>query len=222
MKVIDIINEEPLDRTMRGSRDDSTLAGIAGGAAVAAGASDHVKGKSGKTVGKELGAVKDTTKRFVRRYRGTGALTATLAKILPQAAKKATLKSIPLAGWLISGYFAGQQLAKGDYTGAGLELASGLGSMITVLPATAVIIARDVYDSVYMDPAKPDAYVSLEQDMIRDPAGTQARLKELAGFIETMISSKLDDLAAWSQEKGLTQSDDRKRYLARRKETLGY
>jgi len=223
MKVIDIINEAPLNRDFRSDdRSASTLAGATGAAATAAAAADHVKGKSGKTVSKDIGAVKNTTQRFVRRYRGDAATAAILAKILPQAAKKTALKSIPLAGWLISGYFAGQQLAKGDVTGAGLELVSGLGNMLTAIPMTAVILARDCYDQAFMDPANPDAYVSVEQDYAKDQEGTTKRLEQLTTAVRNILGRSIDDLAAWSQDQGLTQSEDKKRYLARRKETLGY
>lgn len=199
MKVIDIINEEPLNRTARMGRDDSGTAGVAGAAAAAGVAADRTKGASGKSVSKEIGRDLALTTRFARKYRGEPVLLKVLARVMPLALKRGALKSIPLAGAIIGGYFAAQQLAKGSVGGAALEIASSVGSLWTSVPLTALIIARDVYDQVFMDPARPDAFVSVEQDMIQDPEGTTKRLGMIKDVIVSTIGDGLKDLQAWAK-----------------------
>jgi len=193
MKVIDIINEAPVERTWRGGRDDSALAGAAG--AGAAGVAVATKNRQ------SVAAAADSLKvggRFVRRYRGDTLLLNALAKVLPAALKKGALKAIPLAGIIIGGYFAAQQLAKGSIGGAALELGSSIGSAWTAVPATVWVIARDVYDQMYMDPADPDAFVSIELDLIKDPAGTKERLEFLRQVITKVVSDKLTAVQQWA------------------------
>jgi len=199
MKVIDIINEEPLDRRPRMGRDDSALAGVAGATAAGGIAADRIKDARGKTVSKQVGRELALTSRFARKYRGQPVLLKVLSRVMPLALKRGALKSIPLAGAIIGGYFAAQQLAKGSVGGAALEIASSVGSLWTSVPLTALIIARDVYDQVYMDPAKPDAFVSVEQDMIQDPKGTTERLAMIKDVIVDTIGDGLKDLQSWAK-----------------------
>ena len=220
MKVIDIILEEPLKRDLRGGRRDSDAEdAIAAGTAAAAGAGLAVKNRAG------VAAAADSVKvggRFVRRYRGDVVLVKALAKVLPAALKKGALKSIPLAGILVGAYFAGQQLAHGSVGGAALEIASSLGSAWTAVPATVWIIARDVYDQMYMDPDKPDAFVSVELDLIKDPQGTKERLEFLKKVITKIVGDKLDALEQWAKSKGSNEPDaDRKAYDAHKAAVLG-
>ena len=222
MKVIDIINEEPLTRVNRGGRDDSGTAGVAGAAAAGAVAADRVKGKSGQTVSKEIGKDITTAKRFVRKYRGDQEALRVLSKIAPTALRRGALRSIPLAGIVIGGYFAGQQLAKGSVAGAAQEFLAGLGSVWTAVPLTVNLIVRDMYDQVYMDPDSPDSFVSYEQDLIQDPSGTADRLANLARVVTSAMGRAFDDLYSWGTEQGLVDSDEKKRYLATRKAAIGH
>lgn len=218
MKVIDVILEEPLNRTVRGGRDDSTAAGVAGGAA----ATGVVVAKNADKIPGVKRGVK-VAGRFIRKYRGDAILTKALARVLPQALKQGALKSIPLAGIIISGYFAGQQLAKGSITGAAIEIASSLGSAWTSIPATIWIITRDMYDQMYQDPDNPDAFVSVEEDLIRDPEGTKERLNFLKRVITKVVTDNLESVQKWASTKKDQQepSSARKEYEEHRRRVLG-
>jgi|688.fasta_scaffold00052_202 hypothetical protein len=76
-------------------------------------------------------------------------ISESIAKRLPKAALKGALKSIPILGTVAGGIGALMTLSDGDVVGAGLEAASGVGSAITAIPATAALLAREVYEDVY-------------------------------------------------------------------------
>lgn len=76
-------------------------------------------------------------------------ISESIAKRLPKAALKATAKSIPGIGLLLGAGGALAALSEGDVIGAGLEAASGMGSALTAIPATAALTAKEVYEDVY-------------------------------------------------------------------------
>ena len=76
-------------------------------------------------------------------------ITESIAKRLPKAALKATAKSIPGIGLLVGAGGALAALSNGDVAAAGLEAVSGMGSAITAIPATAALLAKEVYEDVY-------------------------------------------------------------------------
>lgn len=76
-------------------------------------------------------------------------ITESIAKRLPKAALKATAKSIPGIGLLVGAGGALAALSNGDVVAAGLEAVSGMGSAITAIPATAALLAKEVYEDVY-------------------------------------------------------------------------
>ena len=78
-------------------------------------------------------------------------------KIIETAAKKSVaemgsksiFKGVPLAGALIGLGFSIPKIAKGDYTGAALEVASGVGGITTSVAGGMILATRDVYKEVY-------------------------------------------------------------------------
>ena len=76
-------------------------------------------------------------------------ISESIAKRLPKAALKGALKSIPGVGLLLGAGGALAALSEGDIVGAGLEAASGMGSALTAIPATAALTAKEVYEDVY-------------------------------------------------------------------------
>ena len=78
-------------------------------------------------------------------------------KIIETAAKKSVaemgsksiFKGVPLAGALIGLGFSIPRIAKGDYTGAALEVASGVGGITTSVAGGMIQATRDVYKEVY-------------------------------------------------------------------------
>ena len=114
--------------------------------------------------------------------------TALLAKKLPILAAKGLLKSIPYAGIVIGVAFGIDRLIKGDAPGAGIELVSGVGSLVTAIPATAYQAARDLYGEYYQSPMGGPAPV-LEYDMAQDPEGTKQRLDDLSKVIAEQLKA---------------------------------
>ena len=78
-------------------------------------------------------------------------------KIIETAAKKSVaemgsksiFKGVPLAGALIGLGFSIPKIAKGDYTGAALEVVSGVGGITTSVAGGMILATRDVYKEVY-------------------------------------------------------------------------
>ena len=78
-------------------------------------------------------------------------------KIIETAAKKSVaemgsksiFKGVPLAGALIGLGFSIPRIASGDYTGAALEVASGVGGITTSVAGGMIQATRDVYKEVY-------------------------------------------------------------------------
>ena len=78
-------------------------------------------------------------------------------KIIETAAKKSVaemgsksiFKGVPLAGALIGLGFSIPRIAAGDYTGAALEVASGVGGITTSVAGGMIQATRDVYKEVY-------------------------------------------------------------------------
>jgi len=104
------------------------------------------------SVSKVAGAAKTGAAKVVKSeaLKDTGKLISeSIAKRLPKAALKAAGKSIPGIGALIGLGAAAVSLAEGDKVAAGLEAVSGLGSAATAIPATAALVAKEVYEDVY-------------------------------------------------------------------------
>jgi len=119
------------------------------------------RGRVGKAAADKI--KKTTTKlkkvsKAVIRKAAKGILAKSLGKIAG--------KSIPIVGAVVGFGFALERLIKGDWVGAGLEAASGLGSAITAIPATIAQAVREVYQEVYgvidtNDPLRAERYDEL-------------------------------------------------------------
>ena len=109
---------------------------------------EAAKGSVSKVAGAAQTGVAKVVKSEV--VKDTGKLISeSIAKRLPKAALKAAGKSIPGIGALIGLGAAAVSLAEGDKVAAGLEAVSGLGSAATAIPATAALVAKEVYEDVY-------------------------------------------------------------------------
>ena len=71
------------------------------------------------------------------------AVAKDLSKVSEKAAGKGLLKKIPFLGLGIAGAFAADRISEGDYTGAGMEIASGIMSIVPVI-GTAGSVGMDV------------------------------------------------------------------------------
>lgn len=119
------------------------------------------------------------------------ALNDLLKKSMPILFSKGVLKSIPVAGAVIGVAFAIPRLIKGDLPGAGIELVSGIGSLLTAIPATAYQAARDLYGEYYTHADSGDPAV-LEYDTAQDPKGTEQRVKELSAKIAAELKAGIE------------------------------
>jgi hypothetical protein len=88
------------------------------------------KGKMKKILGKGAGKIIEKEGVKVAEKAGLKLAGKEAAKIGGKALGKSLLKKIPLAGLLAGGAFAAQRAMSGDWSGAGLELASGAASTL--------------------------------------------------------------------------------------------
>ena len=107
-------------------------------------------------------------------------ISESIAKRLPKAALKATAKSIPGIGLLVGAGGALAALSEGDIVGAGLEAASGMGSALTAIPATAALTAKEVYEDVYGVKPEDDPDVGSRLTEIKDKVVLE--LQKLVGM----------------------------------------
>jgi predicted CopG family antitoxin len=130
---------------------------------------------AGKTAIKEVSesAIKETAKKSVE-------------KLVVEAGSE----SIPLIGGLIGAAFAVPRMLKGDYFGAGLEVASGVGGIGTSVAGGVLLAARDVYNEVYKNP-ETGVPANLENDLVTDYDGTKERLTKITNVIDTLITESL-------------------------------
>ena len=103
---------------------------------------------------------------------------------------KAGSESIPLIGGLIGTAFAVPRMLKGDFFGAGLEVASGGGGIVTSVAGGLLLAARDVYNEVYKNP-ETGVLANLENDLVTDYDGTKERLTKITNVIDTLINESL-------------------------------
>ena len=145
-----------------------------------------------KAVIQGLDVAKNAAKLALRYNRmADAALTDLLKKTMPVLFSKGLLKSIPVAGAVIGVAFGIQRLLKGDVPGAGIELVSGIGSLLTAIPATAYQAARDLYGEYYTHADSGDPAV-LEYDAAQDPQGTEQRVKELSDKIAQNLKDGIE------------------------------
>jgi hypothetical protein len=145
-----------------------------------------------RTVIQGMAIVKNTAKLAVRYTRmGDAALTELLKKTMPVLFRKGLLKSVPVAGAVIGVAFSIPYLLKGDVPGAGIELVSGVGSLLTAIPATAYQAARDLYNEYYTYEESGKSAV-LEYDLAQDPKGTEQRIQELSAKIAENLKAGIE------------------------------
>lgn len=99
----------------------------------------------------------ETAKAAIEEKSAQTAVKVVDEKIIETAAKKSVaemgsksiFKGVPLAGALIGLGFSIPRIASGDYTGAALEVASGVGGITTSVAGGMIQATRDVYKEVY-------------------------------------------------------------------------
>jgi hypothetical protein len=148
-----------------------------------------------QSVIKGVEAVKDVAKVLTRKFLMTDQiLTRLLMSKATGWVAQAGFKSIPFIGIMFGVAFAIPRLFRGDVPGAGLEVASSVGSLFTSIPTTAYLIARDIYGEAYVDEDGKNAV--FEYDMAEDPEGTKQRLQELADKIAVILTTRIRENAA--------------------------
>ena len=115
------------------------------------------------------------------------------AKLAPKKLLGAVGKSIPVLGTALGLGMAIGRLVKGDMVGAGLEAVSGLGSMVTAIPATVASLVRDVYTDVYKIPPEKDPDV-------------ERRLPELKQMVEASAAEFLQKKGESAPEQKTPES----------------
>ena len=110
-------------------------------------------------------ATRSATKAAEKQAVKTAGKSATKAagKSLLKTGFKSAVKKIPVLGALAGGLFAIPRLLKGDWTGAGLEVASGAASLVpgvgtaTSIGIDAALAAKDMKDVMKEEQAKEEA-----------------------------------------------------------------
>lgn len=104
-------------------------------------------------------AIEATAKKTAKKV-ATDVIKKSAIKAVAKNLAKAGVKSIPLLGAAIGAGFAVVKLFQGDYVGAGVEAASGVGSAITAIPAAIYSTIREVYKELYGDWPEGDPLVN--------------------------------------------------------------
>jgi len=141
---------------------------------------------------KGIEVAKDVGKQLLRyNHMADEALQKLLQRAMPALAAKGVFKGIPFVGAAIGLAFGIDRLIKGDLPGAGIEMVSGIGSLITAIPATAYQAARDLYGEYYTyeESGKPAVF---EYDVAQDPNGTNQRVKDLADKIADQLKAGIE------------------------------
>ena len=144
-----------------------------------------------ETAGKTVAATtaESASKTAVKEV-SESAIKETAKKSVGKLVAKAGSESIPLVGGLIGAAFAVPRMIKGDFFGAGLEVASGVGGVGTSVAGGVLLAARDVYNEVYKNP-ETGVPASLENDLVTDYDGTKERLTKITNVIDTLITESL-------------------------------
>ena len=126
-----------------------TTASVAGDVAgtVAKTATKEVGEEAAEAAGKKL--AKAAAEAAAKQTAKKGLIKGIIGKMVPKTIGKMFGKSIPGIGLLIGGAFAVGKLMKGDWLGAGLEVAGGAGGPLTAIPATIAGLGRDVHQEAY-------------------------------------------------------------------------
>lgn len=169
-----------------------------GAAAGATAAQVLEKGSEGtaKVIGTETakGAAKadatTATKSAIKKK-----IASAIAKRIPKAMLKAVGKSIPVIGGALGIGLAIDRLVRGDFVGAGLEAVSGLGSAATAIPATAALVAKDVYQDVYGIPPEEDPMAPQRMTEIQD-----ATLQAATEFVEGKADTEKPEAAPETED----------------------
>ena len=139
----------------RAARSVGSALGIGGLTAAGSAAAD---------VGADV-ATRSATKAAEKQAVKTAGKSATKAagKSLLKTGFKSAVKKIPVLGALAGGLFAIPRLLKGDWTGAGLEVASGAASLVpgagtaASIGIDAALAAKDMKDAMKEEQAKEEA-----------------------------------------------------------------
>ena len=173
-------------------------AALSGGAATASVAGDvagTVATTATKAVGEETAeavgkkVVKEAGEAAVKQKAKKGLIKGIIRKMVPKTIAKLFGKSILGVGALIGGAFAVGKLMKGDWTGAGLEVAGGIGGPLTALPATAIGLSRDVHQEAYGN------YPGLDAESL-------ANMGEIKDQVTGEIQEQVDKLTGNSVKEG--------------------
>lgn len=134
------LEKEVVEKAAKETIKDTTEGAVKKGAADIAG---KAAGETAKTAIEEK-AAKTAVKVVDEKVIETAA-----KKSVAEMGAKSIFKGIPLAGALVGLGFSIPRIASGDYNGAALEVASGVGGITTSIAGGIIQATRDVYKEVY-------------------------------------------------------------------------
>ena len=130
-----------------------------------------------------------------------------VAKISEKSVGKGLMKKIPFLGLGIAGAFAADRLSEGDYTGAGMEIASGILSIIPVIGTAGsvgvdvALMARDIKRANEAVITKLDNEGIIDKGWFGDTTVEKwDKVKELS-VAELQALAEYDDLAKSDKDK---------------------
>lgn len=203
MKVIDII--EATQMRSVGDLTSDTPKQTTSNSVPAAVAGASVALPAGSAVDKNI----KKARRLNRRFKGEALLKTAVARVLPRVSQTAAFKAIPYAGLAAGFWFGAKSALKGDYMGAALEVATSLPwvGLVSAAGGISIIVAREVYNDIYEDPADPKRFLALEDDLRDDPEGTWARIKQIAGYVKSSVENNIEDARDEMERKSAVMKD---------------
>lgn len=137
-----------------------------------------VTGQVGKTVSQKVSNIRAATAA------GPGglkqAIKAAAGPLVKQSIGKIATRSIPIIGIGLGGLAAISRLMEGDIVGAGIDAASGFGSLATAIPLITASVTRDVYRSVFNVNPETDPQFFSRMAMVKE-------------VVEQLVKSALSD-----------------------------
>ena len=167
-------------------RATASVAGDVAGT-VAKTATKEIGEEAAEAAGKKL--AKAAAEAAAKQTAKKGLIKGIIGKMVPKTIGKMFGKAIPGIGLLIGGAFAVGKLMKGDWLGAGLEVAGGAGGPLTAIPATIVGLGRDVHQEAY------GKFPGLDAESL-------ANMGEITGQVTGAVQEEVDKLTGKSAKEG--------------------
>ena len=139
-KALKEVEKEAAEKALKETVKDTSKLAVEKGATDLAG---KVAGKTAKA------AIEEKSAQTAVKVVDEKIIETAAKKSVAEMGSKSIFKGVPLAGALIGLGFSIPRIASGDYTGAALEVASGVGGITTSVAGGMIQATRDVYKEVY-------------------------------------------------------------------------